>query len=97
MNAIERIHNRITFLPKRDTELALKLLKDREFIMLDELVDSVIYKLNKTHKTSNDRRQYKDINLGNLRRLKSEIDVYLMQLEFPLDISTDCGITNIVY
>ena len=72
----------IKSLPSSDIELGYKFLKDRDFESLLELVDSAIIKVKKD-KTD----KYKDINIDNLYKLKSETDDYYSRIE--TDFYTD--------
>lgn len=47
MTVIEKIKNRLKYLPTKDIELCNKLLDKRQFIELKEIVDSDVYKLAK--------------------------------------------------
>lgn len=70
-------------LPKRDIPLGYKFLENREFDSLKELIDSAIYKVEKNLKSSAPKEEYLRVNLEELNTLKSEVDIYTMQLEIP--------------
>lgn len=81
---IERIVKLVPQLPARDTPIAEKLIKDRDFCSLKELIDSAIYKVKKSQKSLEPKEEYKNIDLEELSRLKSEVDSYLVLLRVLL-------------
>lgn len=80
-NPIETIKSLIDSLPKKDIELGYKFLTDRDFVSLKELVDSAIYKVKKSLRTESPKEEYLSIDIENLSKLKSEVDLYLIILE----------------
>ena len=82
---VERIQALIGSLPERDIPLGHKFLNERDFDSLKELIDSAIYKVRRSLKSDNPREEYLKVNLGDLSRLKSEVDIYILQLELPED------------
>lgn len=92
--AIERIKNLISSLPNKDAKLGYKFLKNRDFDSLQELVDSAIYLVKKNMRSENPKEEYKDINLEDISKLKSEVDTYIVQLELPKEIYEDCNDLN---
>ena len=82
---VERMKALMDSLPERDIPLGYKFLNERDFDSLKELVDSAIYKVKKSLKNGNPREEYMKVNLEDLNMLKSEIDMYIIQLEIPED------------
>ena len=82
---VERIQALIGSLPERDIPLGHKFLNERDFDSLKELIDSAIYKVRRNLKSDNPREEYLKVNLEDLSRLKSEVDIYIVQLEIPED------------
>ena len=83
---VERIRKLISLLPEKDIHLGYKFLDNRDFYSLKELVDSAINKIRMDRRKENPRPEYLKIDLDSLNVLKSEVDVYLMQLDFPSDL-----------
>ena len=79
--SVERMKALIDSLPERDIPLGHKFLSERNFESLKELVDSAIYKVKKSLKTDNPKEEYLKVNLEDLSRLKSEVDLYLVMIE----------------
>ena len=82
---VERIKALIDSLPEKDIPLGYKFLNERDFDSLKELVDSAIYKVKKSIKSDNPREEYMKVNLEDLDVLKSEVDMYIIQLKIPED------------
>ena len=82
---VERIKALIDSLPEKDIPLGHKFLNERDFDSLKELVDSAIYKVKKSLKSDNPRDEYMKVNLEDLNMLKSEVDMYIIQLKIPED------------
>lgn len=78
---VKRMEALIDSLPERDIPLGHKFLSERNFESLKELVDSAIYKVKKSLRTDNPKEEYLKVNLEDLSRLKSEVDLYLAMLE----------------
>lgn len=76
----ERIVKLVPQLPARDIPIAERLLKDRDFCSLKELIDSAIYKVKKSQRSLKPKEEYKDIDLEELSRLKSEVDYFYLVL-----------------
>lgn len=83
---VDRIRKLIGLLPEKDIHLGYKSLDNRDFYSLKELVDSAINKIRMDRRKENPRPEYLKIDLDSLNVLKSEVDVYLMQLDFPSDL-----------
>ena len=82
---VERMKALMDSLPERDIPLGHKFLNERDFDSLKELVDSAIYKVKKSLKSDNPKDEYMRVNLEDLNMLKSEVDMYIIQLEIPED------------
>ena len=82
---VKRMKALMCSLPERDIPLGHKFLKERDFDSLKELVDSAIYKVKKNLKSDNPKEEYRKVNLEDLNMLKSEVDMYIIQLEIPED------------
>lgn len=72
-------------LPEKDIPLGYKFLDKRNFDQLKELVDSALYKVKKSQRSENPKEEYLKVNLEDLSRLKSEVDIYIAQLDIPSD------------
>lgn len=83
---VDRIRKLIGLLPEKDIHLGYKFLDNRDFYSLKELVDSAINKIRMDRRKENPRPEYLKIDLDSLNVLKSEVDVCLMQLDFPSDL-----------
>ena len=82
---VERMKALMDSLPEKDIPLGHKFLNERDFDSLKELVDSAIYKVKKSLKSDNPKDEYMKVNLEDLNMLKSEVDMYIIQLEIPED------------
>ena len=82
---VERMKALMSSLPEKDIPLGHKFLNERDFDSLKELIDSAIYKVKKSLKSDNPREEYRKVNLEDLNMLKSEVDMYIIQLEIPED------------
>lgn len=78
---LSRITALISSLPEKDTSLGFNFLRERDFDSLKALVDSALYKVKKSRNDENPRGEYLKVNLTELRKLKTEVDVYVAQLE----------------
>lgn len=78
---LSRITALISSLPEKDTSLGFNFLRERDFDSLKALVDSALYKVKKSRNDENPREEYLKVNLTELRKLKTEVDVYAAQLE----------------
>ena len=77
-NALEFIKNNITSLPSKDVRLAQLFLDNRNFHHLQELVDSALYKINKSLKSANPKEEYKYLDVDTIEELAVMIDDYIM-------------------
>ena len=78
---LSRITALISSLPEKDTSLGFNFLRERDFDSLKALVDSALYMVKKSRNDDNPREEYLKVNLIELRKLKTEVDVYVAQLE----------------
>ena len=82
---VDRMKALIGSLPERDIPLGHKFLNGRDFYSLKELIDSAMYKVKKSLNSDNPKEEYLKVNLEDLNRLKSEVDMYIVQWEIPED------------
>ena len=82
---VKRMQVLMCSLPERDIPLGQKFINERDFDSLKEIIDSAIYKVRKSLKSDNPKEEYLKVNLEDLSRLKSEVDMYIVQLEIPED------------
>ena len=82
---VKRMKALMCSLPERDIPLGHKFLNERNFDSLKELVDSAIYKVKRSLKSDNPKEEYLKVNFEDLNRLKSEVDMYIVQWEIPED------------
>ena len=82
---VKRMKALMCSLPERDIPLGHKFLKERDFDSLKELVDSAIYRVRRSLKSDNPKEEYLKVNLEDLNRLKSEVDMYIIQWGIPED------------
>lgn len=80
---VKRMKALMCSLPERDIPLGHKFLNERDFDSLKELIDSAIYKVRKSLRSDNPKEEYLIVSLEDLSRLKSEVDMYIIQLEMP--------------
>lgn len=83
MQAIERMRRLLSSLPKSDQPLGEQFIQERNFESLKDLVDSAMYRVNKSLKSDKPKAEYLEVDIPELSKLKSEVDVYLTQLELP--------------
>lgn len=72
-------------LPKKDIPLALKLLSERKFQSLMEIVDSDIYLVRKDQLKETPKEEYVNISLEKLIQLRSVLSEYMSYLVLPED------------
>lgn len=80
---IDRIKALIPSLPEGDARLAHKFLNSRDFESLQLLVDSSLVRVKKGLSKENPKEEYLKADLGEMRKLKSEIDIYCEAFELP--------------
>lgn len=78
---IDRIKALIPSLPEGDAKLAHKFLNSRDFESLQLLVDSSLVRVKKGLSKENPKEEYLKADLGEMRKLKSEIDTYCEAFE----------------
>lgn len=80
---IDRIEALVSSLPEGDARLAHEFLNSRDFESLQLLVDSSLVRVKKGLSKESPKEEYLKADLGEMRRLKSEIDTYCEALELP--------------
>ena len=80
---IDRIKALIPSLPEGDAKLAHKFLNSRDFESLQLLVDSSLVRVKKGRSKESPKEEYLKANLGEMRKLKLEVDTYCEALELP--------------
>lgn len=80
---IDRIKALISSLPGGDVKLAHRYLNSRDFESLQLLVDSSIVRVKKGLSKESPKEEYLKADLGEMRKLKSEVDAYCEALELP--------------
>lgn len=83
MKAIERMRTLINQLPESDVPLGERFISERDFESLQELVDSAIFRINKSVRSDAPKEEYAKVDLWELKKLKAEVDVYVEQLQLP--------------
>lgn len=78
---IENIKKLIDSLPVKDIPLGYKFLDRRDFDSLSELIGSALYKINKNLNSDSPKEEYLKLNLENINKLKSEVDLYVIESE----------------
>lgn len=80
---IDRIEALVSSLPEGDTRLAHEFLNSRDFESLQLLVDSSLVRVKKGLSKESPKEEYLKADLGEMRKLKSEVDTYCEALELP--------------
>lgn len=80
---IDRIKALIPSLPGEDVKLAHRYLNSRDFESLQLLVDSSLVRVKKGLSKESPKEEYLKADLGEMRKLKSEVDTYCEALELP--------------
>ena len=80
---IDRIKALIPSLPEGDAKLAHKFLNSRDFESLQLLVDSSLVRVKKGLSKESPKEEYLKADLGQMRKLKLEVDTYCEALELP--------------
>lgn len=78
---IDRIKALIPSLPGGDVKLAHRYLNSRDFESLQLLVDSSLVRVKKGLSKESPKEEYLKADLGEMRKLKSEVDTYCGALE----------------
>jgi hypothetical protein len=79
MKTIDKIKLLISSLPKSDVTIGLKLLDDRNFSELQNLVDSAIVIIEYNLRGENPKEEYLSINMADLEMLLAMIISYRAQ------------------
>ena len=80
---IDKIKALIPSLPGGDVKLAHRYLNSRDFESLQLLVDSSLVRVKKGLSKESPKEEYLKADLGEMRKLKSEVDTYCKALELP--------------
>lgn len=80
---IDRIKALIPSLPGGDVKLAHRYLNSRDFESLQLLVDSSLVRVKKGLSKESPKEEYLKADLGEMRKLKSEVDTYCEALGLP--------------
>ena len=80
---IDIIKALIPSLPGGDVKLAHRYLNSRDFESLQLLVDSSLVRVKKGLSKESPKEEYLKADLGEMRKLKSEVDTYCEALELP--------------
>lgn len=83
MRALDRMRSLINQLPESDIPLGERFISERQFESLQELVDSAIFRVNKSVRSDAPKEEYAKVDLWELKKLKAEVDVYVEQLLLP--------------
>lgn len=77
---LQYIKDNIKYLPLKDAELAKKFLNNRDFALLQELVDSALYKITKNLNSDNPKEEYKILDVDAIEELAVKIDDYVTKV-----------------
>lgn len=80
---IDRIEALVSSLPEGDARLAHEFLNSRDFESPQLLVDSSLVRVKKGRSKESPKEEYLKANLGEMRKLKLEVDTYCEALELP--------------
>lgn len=80
---VERIRALLPSLSSSDVEIGKKFLAKRDFESLQLLVDSAIIRVKNGLAKENVKEEYLKADLGEMNRLKLEVDTYCRALELP--------------
>lgn len=89
--SIQKIRALLPSLPQKDAKIADKLLSERKFEDLLEIIDSDIYLVRKDQLKETHKEEYVNISLENLLQLRSELSEYMSYLVLPEDDLDDLG------
>lgn len=84
-NLCKGIKELIPALPEKDVALGNKFLEERDFESLKLLVDSAIIRVKKNLSRESPKEEYLKVDMGDLTKLKIEVDSYYSLL-YPTDI-----------
>lgn len=80
---IDRIEALVSSLPEGDARLTHEFLNSRDFESLQLLVDSSLVRVKKGLSKESPKEEYLKADLGEMRKLKLEVDTYCEALELP--------------
>lgn len=83
MTSIQKIQALVPNLPKKDVKIAQKLLAERQFESLMEIIDSDIYLVRQNQLKETPKEEYKNISMEKLLQLRSELSEYMSYLILP--------------
>ncbi len=89
--SVKKIQALVPSLPQKDAVIADKLLSERKFESLLELIDSDIYLVRKDQLKETPKEEYVNISLEKLLQLRSELSEYMSYLVLPEDDLDDLG------
>lgn len=89
--SIKKIQALVPSLPQKDAIIADKLLSERKFESLLELIDSDIYLVRKDQLKETPKEECTDISLEKLLQLRSELSEYMSYLVLPEEDLDDLG------
>lgn len=89
--SIQKIQALVPNLPKKDVKIAQKLLAERQFESLMEIIDSDIYLVRRDQLKETPKEEYVNISLESLLQLRSELSEYMSYLVLPEDDLDDLG------
>lgn len=78
-------------LPQKDAKIANKLLSERKFENLLEIIDSDIYLVRRDQLKETPKEEYVNISLENLLQLRLELSEYMSYLVLPEEDLDDLG------
>lgn len=67
-------------LPLKDIPIAERFISERNFPMLQELVDSALYKINKNLTSENPKEEYKSLDVDAIEELAVKLDEYIISV-----------------
>lgn len=89
--SIQKIQALLPSLPQKDAKIADKLLSERKFEDLLEIIDSDIYLVRRDQLKETPKEEYVNISLESLLQLRSELSEYMSYLVLPEDDLDDLG------
>ena len=89
--SIKNIQVLLPYLPQKDAKIANKLLSERKFEDLLEIIDSDIYLVRKDQLKGTPKEGYVNISLEKLLQLRSDLSEYMSYLVLPGDDLDDLG------
>lgn len=80
---IDRIRSLLKTLPLSDIDKGKEFLNKRDFESLQFLIDSAIIRVKRGLLKEQIKDEYLKVDLSELDKLKSEVDIYCIALELP--------------